>query len=295
MLERIRRLRKGFTLPIWMAFIWSASSTLGNAFRIENAMSRLWNFVNTTSGGRILLIVCVLLLILVATWPELKAWCFRQIGYIPAPKPPPIDERMTRVETQLAPMVEQLSGIPFSLSAMNAHIARVEFEMQKRDPLIAMEFGQLKSSVDIIASKVPQCIAFLSDFGDLLWEADKCIETYMDFRNAYHMSVPAKEPFSKWRPVANADNITEDIREGEKWAVSLEHHIEHARAFFMSHDMAGMDSEDLFKFVTNWRAQRHDYSGERLVKLMQDYRRNLGIAKKAYAAKFATVELLRLA
>ena len=71
MRDRLGRLFRGFTVPLWIGFIWSSSSIIGNALRIGNAMNAVWCFIQTSRGNVVLLVVCVLLLIGVVTWPEI--------------------------------------------------------------------------------------------------------------------------------------------------------------------------------------------------------------------------------
>jgi hypothetical protein len=54
------------------------------------------------------LMVCVLSLILVVTWPEAKGWFFRLIGYEPKPDEAPITEQIKAVEERLPSFLTQV-------------------------------------------------------------------------------------------------------------------------------------------------------------------------------------------
>jgi hypothetical protein len=142
--------------------------------------------------------------------------------------------------------------------------------------------------LEVSYKEIPNCITFLSEFGDLIWEAGECTRQYLYLRNMYSQSIPARKPFSRWRPNSGDDATTDALKDGEQWARSLEHHIGYVRSFFISHNVP-LQHNELFTYVDNWKSNPHDYPGETLLSLMHAHTRDLIAIRNTYTAKLAAL------
>jgi len=101
------------------------------------------------------------------------------------------------------------------------------------------------------------------------------------------LSPVVKEPFSDWRlPSRSLDSPTDDsIRDGEKWARSLEEYIERAQGF-RQRWYGGFFNGDLVHYIATWRTNLHHTSADDLIKLLINHREMLLKMRQDYASSF---------
>jgi hypothetical protein len=82
-------------------------------------MRETWSFLNTPSGGNIMILAAIAWITGLAFGAELKHWSLALVGYTPKPKPKPFNERLADAEqkiTTLKQLTPEIDGIKEALS-----------------------------------------------------------------------------------------------------------------------------------------------------------------------------------
>jgi len=287
-------------------------------------MTKAWSFIQTASGQVVLLIVCVVALVLVVTWPEFKQWLFKTVGHTPQPKPRPLHERVGLIETQRLPeIVQGVSDLSIRIEQVREWIGAAQTHNQN----VLDQVSQLATKLDGSISwqermKIPERFSDLSnDLHDLKTsarlavdglrkraaKADKAIEltpSYfqrhgdiaelksilgaieLDFTFILEV-FPSSAPATL--PFSNwraSIGATSDpgLLFAESVAKRLERYIEIAQANAIRW---GRDffTGDLFTLVGNWKqASVTDVSGEQLMNILQKHFSELRMIESDYAA-----------
>jgi hypothetical protein len=101
------------------------------------------------------------------------------------------------------------------------------------------------------------------------------------------------KPLSKrWRVLSYSPDAPPDdpVKDGEKWARSLELHILMAQGTRQSW-YGEYFSGDLFKYIANWKVDDNNLSVDALLKLLYEHRILLIKMRQDYAASFIAGKL----
>lgn len=103
------------------------------------------------------------------------------------------------------------------------------------------------------------------------------------------LSPVVTKPFSAWRlPAHSLDPPLDDsIRDGERWARSLEEYLERAQGF-RNGWYGDFFRGDLVQYVATWRSNYHDTSAGEFIKLLIDHREALLKMRQEYVTAFVS-------
>jgi hypothetical protein len=122
----------------------------------------------------------------------------------------------------------------------------------------------------------------------LIWAVEEIMATFSRIIEMYgDLSPVVTKPFSAWRlPVRSLDPPSDDsIRDGERWARSLEEYLERAQMFRQTR-YGDYFHGDLVQFVATWRSYQHDASSNELLRLLMDHRKALLRMRGEYVTAF---------
>lgn len=144
--------------------------------------------------------------------------------------------------------------------------------LQERTKLIDDSLRQLSGPLKTI----PALVVYLCSIAHLVEEAKECEEAFQQISELYPGTSVADKPFSNWRPfVSSSTPLTEDVRDGVRWARYLERHQSHVSSWCSRWTVAGIDiwPEGLAGYVSTWRtAHRGDVSGDMCLHLLKKHR-----------------------
>ena len=260
-------------------------------------MNAVWCFIQTSRGNVVLLVVCVLLLIGVVTWPEIKRWSFKAVGHVPKPKPDPPEVRLDKINESLATLatwdalregLEKQNRINEGVAGIYGnHGERIGTLEDDRTKAIA-ERGALdrktNAIVTILGARLPQQMLRQGELTELLLENRSCCQEYMDLRAIYPDHLASSKPFARgWRPSRPEQEIDEVTRHYEQWARHMEYHMNRLQSFSEKWDIYQTKPE-IFGWVKHWFVNSHDKDGQVVVSAIADVMRDLANLRERYAA-----------
>jgi hypothetical protein len=128
---------------------------------------------------------------------------------------------------------------------------------------------------------------YLFEINHLIWAVEESITTFRRIIEMYgDLSPVVTRPFSAWRlPAPSLDPpLDESIRDGERWARSLEEYLERAQGF--RHSRYGDFFNGDFVHIATWRSNQNDTSADELMKLLIDHRKALLKMRQEYVTAF---------
>ena len=150
------------------------------------------------------------------------------------------------------------------------------------------QLGTRTRSLEGILQSSSTFCRYLFDINELLRQAEDNITTLRRMMDMYgDLSPVVRQPFSAWRlPPHSLDPAEDDsIRDGERWARSLEEYVTRAQGFSQGW-YGDFFYGDLINYVTTWRTTNRDTTADDLLKILMDHRETLLKLRKDYATSF---------
>jgi hypothetical protein len=162
--------------------------------------------------------------------------------------------------------------------------------LQQTNEECAHRIKAVENYAENMLSRLPKAMADSYSFSGLIREVNDAIETYWQINALYDFqtNVVWRTPFSGWRPTNQTfDSANDCIKDGEKWARSLEIHVRHTRELLESLQMSNhpMLSSPLLKAIGSWINVRNNDSGEDFIKLLSMHRGELEKLRKDHAER----------
>ena len=169
-------------------------------------------------------------------------------------------------------------------SKLGENVARLEsLERNSRESLNRLDH------VYSALTELPTLQRYLFQLNCLVYDIERSVETFRTIRAMYgDLSPVVTKPFSNWRLPSHSIALPADdsIRDGEKWARSLESYIERAQGFRNGWYGDYFLDDGLFSLVAHWYTNYNETSADELEKIMLVHRQFLIDMRQDYASRF---------
>ena len=318
-MSRLFRVLSKFSLPGWLLLGWAVLAEIHEA----NFVIDLWDKFARAVEAHVIwdLVAGLAWLALLITWPDIKR---RLPPSIAIPKTlhekvraveewsAEAKQRLTQLDGYAAELKAAQSGfnegflenLRLQNEANDGHakirqIFSESMHTLEQDRTTAIsERGEINVRIaeltrrvrfmeGVLQSSSTFC-RYLFEITHLIWAVEESITTFRRIIEMYgDLSPVVTKPFSAWRlPARSLDPPLDDsIRDGERWARSLEEYIERAQGF--RHGWYGdFFNGDLVHYIALWRSKQRDTSADEFIKLLIDHREALLKMRQEYVTAF---------
>jgi len=270
-MERAIRLARPISIPAWLGLAWGVSGVLERIEFISRTAHHIREAMVNPLAGLVVMIVCATWIVLVVMWPEWKGKpIFKWLGKLSArntlrdrvraleSSAQVVEEQAKRI-SQAQAQIKALESLPKAIEEQGKHISEVRERLDGNAPDLAV--------MKIAVFTIPD----LLDLQSLIDEANQAWEDFLEIRARYGESCRVvMDAFSgDWRPISpNSGSLPEEsVRDGERWAHSLEQHARHLRAWSARLGFV-IVNEELERCVDGWKGKKRSMGANEVSDLL---------------------------